>query len=228
MSLKVALEELGFGPCYHMTEIFDKPDHVALWESATRGETVGWSRVFGDYRAAVDWPTAAFYAELMRRYPDAKVILTVRDPDRWYESARDTIYGVQSLACSPLFSLGARLFRRMRTMQRASLMATELIWERTFDGRFEDREYAIQVFERHNQEVKERVPKERLLVYRLGDGWEPLCDFLGVEAPEDRPFPHLNDAREFRARIRNRLALAALTTGVLLLAGVVLLRRVRR
>ena len=228
MSLKVALEELGFGPCYHMTEVFDKPDHVALWESATRGQTIEWGRIFGDYRAAVDWPAAAFYAELMRRYPEAKVILTVRDPDRWYESARGTIYGIQRLASSPLFSMGARLFPRMRTMKRAALMAADLVWEQTFDGRFEDREHAIKVFERHNREVEEHVPDEKLLVYRSGDGWGPLCDFLGVEAPEDKPFPHLNDSREFRARIRNRLALSALTAGAVVLAGVALLRRVRR
>lgn len=228
MSLKVALEELGFGPCYHMIEVFDRPDHVALWESAARGEAVDWSRIFGDYRAAVDWPAAAFYAELMQRYPDARVILTVRDPDRWYESARATIYGIQSLAASPLFSLGARLSPRMRTMQRAALMAADLVWRQTFGGCFEYREHAIKVFERHNREVRERVPEDRLLVYRLGEGWEPLCDFLGVRAPEGKPFPHLNDAGEFRARIRNRLVLATLAAAAGLLAVAVLLRRVRR
>jgi hypothetical protein len=88
MSLKVALEELGFGPCYHMSEVFENPEHVELWENAARGKPVDWEELFRGYRATVDWPGAAFYEELMERYPDAKVILTVRNPERWYESAR--------------------------------------------------------------------------------------------------------------------------------------------
>lgn len=228
LSLKVALERLGYGPCYHMTEVFDKPGHVALWEAATRGERVDWELVFGGYGATVDWPAAAFYEDLMERYPEARVILTVRDPDRWYESARGTIYGVQRVARSPLFSLGALISSRARTMQRAALMAADLVWERTFDGRFEDRGYAIKVFEDHNRMVGERVPSDRLLVYEVKEGWGPLCDFLGVDAPEGEPFPHLNDAGEFRARIRKRLVLSGLAAGAALLAGAAALYRLRR
>jgi len=90
--LKVALETLGFAPCYHMTEVFANPRHAETWRSAWRGEPVDWDAILGPYQAAVDWPACAFYAELMDCYPDAKVILTVRDPDRWYESTRSTIY----------------------------------------------------------------------------------------------------------------------------------------
>src|SRR5918998_4238747 len=159
-SLKAALEELGFSPCYHMTEVFANPDHVEVWEAAMRGDPVDWERPFRDYRATVDWPGAAFYKALMESYPDAKVILTVRDPDRWYESTRSTIYDMQNVASSPVFSLAALFVPRLRHLRRAALMAADLVWKRTFDGRFEEREHAIEVFERWNAAVERRVSAE--------------------------------------------------------------------
>jgi sulfotransferase family protein len=219
MSLKVALEELGFGPCYHMSEVFENPEHVEHWEAAREGRAK-WEKIFDGYRATVDWPGAAFYEELMERYPDAKVILTVRDPERWYESARGTIYTIQNVASSPIFSLAALFVPRIRQAKRVARMASDLAWEDVFGGRFEDRRYAIEVFERWNERVKECVPAERLLVYEVKDGWEPLCDFLGVAIPEGRPYPHLNDAESFRRMIRRltALALAVLFGGATLAA----------
>ena len=186
MSLKVALEELGFGPCYHMIEVFEHPEHVSLWEAPIRGEPLDWEKIFGSYQAAVDWPTAAFYKELMKVYPHSKVLLTIRDPDKWYESTKHTLYPtVDTPEPSPIMG-----------------MATKLIWEQTFDGNFEDRRYAIEVFKRHNEEVKKHVPPERLLVYEVNEGWEPLCEFLGVEIPEEKPFPHLNDTEAFKEMVQ--------------------------
>ncbi len=209
MSLKAALEELGFGPCYHMTEVFENPEHVELWEAAARGEPVNWEEVFGGYRAAVDWPAAAFYEELMARYPEARVVLTVRDADRWYESARSTIYGIRGLAASPAFTVASWFVPRLRNLRRAALMAGELIWDGVFDGRFEDRRHAIGVYERWNEEVRRRVPAHRLLVYEVKEGWGPLCGFLEVDVPEGKPFPHLNDGASFRRTVRRRLHLAS-------------------
>jgi hypothetical protein len=168
----------------------------------------------------VDWPDAAFDEELIERYPDAKVILTVRDPDRWYESARTTIYNIQRVASSPIFSLAALFVPRMRQMRRVALMASALAWEDMFDGRFEDRGYAIEVFNRWNEEVRERIPAERLLVYEVKEGWEPLCDFSRGGGAGDKPFPRLNDAETFRKMIRRRtaLAFAAVIGGVSLLS----------
>jgi hypothetical protein len=182
-SLKVALEELGYGPCYHMTEAFEHPEHAPLWEAATRGEPVDWKKLFSGYQATVDWPGAAFYKELMQEYPDAKVLLSVRDPDKWYESATNTIY-VYATVDIPNPAPGPEI-------------VNSLIWERTFGGNFEDRPYAIEVFKRHNEEVKEHVPPEQLLVYRVQEGWGPLCEFLGVDAPKNKPFPRLNDSEAF-------------------------------
>jgi Sulfotransferase domain len=186
----------------------------------------------------------------MHSYPDAKVILTVRDPNRWYESIYNTIYVRRRIASSPIFRglrlLGLRQFDantflllvlragalvglfRPPGVARVAWFNDRLIWEDTFGGNFEDRQHAIEVFERHNEEVKRRVPVERLLVYEINEGWGPLCDFLGVEEP-DKPFPHLNDAHTVRKRIRRRIifALAAPIAGVSL-AGLVLLRLRKR
>jgi Sulfotransferase domain len=226
LSLKVALEELGFSPCYHMIELFGHPEHVELWEATSQGKPVGWQEIFGGYRATTDWPACSFYEELMERCRDAKVILTVRDPERWYESTYNTIYGMRNVISSPIFRLAAP-FRP--GLSRAVRMNDRLIWEETFGGGLEDREHAIGVFERHNEEGRERVPAEKLLVYDVKEGWGPLCEFLGVEAP-DQPFPHLNDPDTFRKMVRRRLtiALAAPAVAVSLAGLVLLLLRKRR
>jgi len=222
MSLKGALEELGFGPCYHMTELFGHPEHVEPWDAATKGRPVDWEELFRGYVATVDWPGCSFYEELMRAYPDAKVLLSVRDPDRWYESAYNTIY---RLSRTTYLSYPMRLF--FPRVGRAYPVVNRLIWEGTFDGRFEDRGYAIEVFERWNEEVKERVPAERLLVYDVKQGWGPLCEFLGVEVPE-RPFPHLNDTETFRKLIRRLSVLAVAAPVVAISLAGISLRRLRK
>lgn len=230
LSLKAALEELGFAPCYHMTELFENPQHAELWERAAHGENVRWDDLLGDYGATVDWPGCTFYEEIMESYPDAKVLLSVRDPERWYESTRNTIYRISKLTQRSRLSSLLRVFTPKR-VKRTSRMVNEVIWEGTFSNNFEDREYAIEVFEHHNESVKQRVPEDKLLVYEVKEGWQPLCDFLGVEVP-DTPFPHLNDTNDFQARIRRVLALAiAVPVAILGLAGLVLFytrRRFRR
>ncbi len=229
MSLKVALEELDYAPCYHMVEVFAHPEHAPLWQAAWRGEPVDWEGFLGGYEAAVDWPACSFYEELMERHPDAKVILTVRDPERWYESTRSTIYELSVVATrSPLFRL---LFGAIRLLRFGRVgggnMADEIIWDGTFDGRFEDRRYAMEIFERHNAEVRRRVPRDRLLVYEVREGWSPLCEFLGVEEP-DTPFPHVNDTAEMRRRIRAVRALSVAVPAALTLLGAALLMLLTR
>ena len=196
LSLKVALEDLGFGPCYHMTEVFQHPDHAKEWLAAARDQPQDWNKLFAGYQATVDWPGCSFYAELMEVYPDAKVILTVRDPEKWHESVVNSIYqGPQfNWLARTLFSVVGFIspnWRNMRKMQKA------LVWEGTFHGRTSEKEYAIKVFEEHNAEVQRRVPPEKLLVFQAKDGWEPLCAFLGVPVPTDKPYPHLNDRASF-------------------------------
>jgi len=208
LSTKAALETLGFGPCYHMTEVFNKPRAFAQWEAATRGEPVNWNEIFVGYQATVDWPGCAFYADLMQVYPNAKVLLNVRDPEKWYESVSSTIYQTSSgTSRSPLAFLFSQVIMRLVPNARhIRRMIQALIWEKTFGGRFEDKAHAIAVFEQHIAEVKQRVPPEKLLVYDVKQGWDPLCAFLGVEVPKDTPFPHLNDRANFVGnRMRQRM-----------------------
>jgi hypothetical protein len=193
LSVKAALEALGLVPCYHMTEVFRHPEHAAIWQAAYRGQAVDWEQVFAEYAAAVDWPACTFYEQLLGVYPQAKVLLTVRDPERWYESVRETIYTASRMGGAP-----------PGVPMDVPHMIDALIWQGTFDGAFEDKRRAIAIFEEHNREVQARIPADRLLVYDVKEGWELLCRFLSVAPPAVQPFPHLNDRETFRAMTQRR------------------------
>ena len=197
MSLKAALEALGYGPCYHMTEMVKNPEHFRLWAAARDGAPVDWRRLYANYRATVDWPGCLYYRELMDTFGQAKVILTVRDPDRWYDSVRDTLYSLKTATDDYLAAAGS-------TGRPLPLLYQNRIWSDTFAGRFPDRHFAIDVYRQHNLGVQERVPADRLLVYQVGDGWQPLCSFLQVPVP-NQPFPRLNDTQAFRNYNRDAL-----------------------
>ena len=191
LSLKLALDRLGFGPCYHMTEVFEHlASHVPVWDRAADGERVVWNALFEGYRSAVDFPAAAFYRELAAHYPAAKVILTVRDPDRWYQSFRETIFHPLS---EPL----------PENLADWGAMVHKAINDRVFEGNVQDRAHVIASYQRHNEEVKRTIPPERLLVYEVSDGWAPLCRFLGAPVPDEH-FPKANTTDEFRERIAAR------------------------
>jgi len=206
LSLKAALEEVGFVKCYHMIELFMDPQRVVYWEAASAGQPVDWDALFDGYQAAVDYPTCRYYKELMAHYPDAKVVLTVRDPERWYESARETIFqaGRPRPGDGGGFPQDFPFPGDPQMFARIFQMIQRDIWGREFGGRFEEREHAIALFNRHAAEVKEQVPPDRLLVYEVKEGWGPLCKFLDVPVPEGKPFPHLNDRQTFRNRIEGR------------------------
>lgn len=184
LSTKVALEHLGFGPCYHMIEVFrTHPEHRALWRRAAAGKHVDWSEIFADYRAAVDWPACAFWRELAEVYPQAKVLLTDRSPGDWYESFDATISnGIPRQHPGDADETGA--------------MMNEVIVQRSFLNRAGSRGELIGRYEEHVAEVRAEVPAERLLVWSPKEGWERLCDFLDVPVPE-QPFPRVNDRADF-------------------------------
>lgn len=190
-SLKVALEQLGFTPCYHMSELFQHSDHAKMWRTAEVKKDVDWPALFGDYQATVDFPGCVFYKELMDAYPNAKVLLTVRDPERWYESTYETIFQMTRLVPRWL-----RVWPRFGELQRM----LDIYWGGLFEGKFEDRDRAIARFKTWNAEVQATVPADKLLVFEVKEGWEPLCDFLGVPVPTE-PFPHVNDRAEMLTRV---------------------------
>jgi hypothetical protein len=183
MSLKTALDALGLGPCYHMVEVFKNPAAPDWWyEAALDPAHADWAKIFQGYGSTVDWPNATFYRELADAYPEAKVILTERDPDLWFESTQATIFknDIPPEVAAPF----PRMLRKV-------------VYE-LFDANMHDRDHVISVYLAHNQKVRETIPAERLLVYQVAEGWAPLCDFLGVPVP-DEPMPKVNSREEFAA-----------------------------
>ena len=182
-SMKFALEHIGFGPCYHMSEVMaGARRNIPLWVDVVNGK-YDWDEIFEGYQSTTDYPACTYWRELALHYPDAKVILTVRDADNWFDSVNATIYSEQmqgSLAGSPAEAM----------MQGAIFNA--------FDNKTQDRGFMTNWFERRNQEVIDTLPKDRLLVFSPKEGWEPLCEFLGVDVP-DEPFPRVNSRDEISA-----------------------------
>ena len=184
-SMKEALELLGYDKCHHMREVMASGKQVEMFDRISRNVEVDWDDVFAGFEAAVDWPAAALYKELMEKYPDAKVILTARDPEAWYESTRETIYALSN-SVPPVISL---LIPRVRNIMA---MVKRLIWEGVFDGRFEDKQHAIDIYNKNVTEVIASVPDDRLLVHSAKEGWQPLCEFLDKPIP-GQPYPHSNE-----------------------------------
>jgi hypothetical protein len=198
LSLKLALEELGFYKCYHMVELLQNPEDIALWEKAGEGQTIDWDSLLEEYQAIVDFPGCRHYQELMTYYPEAKVILTVRDPETWYESSRDTILEAGPKSFQKLMTIIFQPFSsRLRKIMRIVHLNRDY-WQHIFEGRLEDKSYVMRVFNQHIDEVKQTVPSERLLVYQVKEGWEPLCRFLGKPVPEGKSFPNLNKRSSFK------------------------------
>ena len=193
-SQKLALEQLGLGPCYHMSEALEHPDHWPLWVRAAAGEAASWGQdqweaIFANYASTTDAPACHFYKELMAAYPEAKVLLSVRDEEKWFASTQNTIL---SEAVSGFH--GAR----------GTLEMVEAVGWGT-DPRLHDKAYMLDRYRRHNAEVRETVPADRLLVFDVSKGWPPLCEFLGLPIPAE-PFPQVNSTAEFKVMIAERAA----------------------
>jgi len=183
-SLKFALEQLLGAPCYHMREALASQEHVPIWHHAALGQMPNWEVFLADYAATVSFPTAAFWSELAGAFPEALVLLSVRDPEAWWRSVHQTIFQVEA---SPMVS----------DAHKAMIKA---LYTRCGIPDRQDREAAIRAFEAHNTQVQEVVPADRLLVWQPGDGWEPICQALDLPVPAE-PFPRTNTTQEWRARI---------------------------
>ncbi len=186
-SLKIAFEQLLGGPCYHMLEVLGRPEQRDTWAAAARGDEVDWATFLSDYRATVDWPAAAFWEELADASPDAVIVLSVRDSEAWWKSASETIFAVMARGAPP-GDTGAA--------DELAMITTLL--DKRFTPDWRDREGAIAAYNAHNDRVRAEAPANRLVEWRPGDGWAPLCAALGLEEPSV-PFPHVNTTDEFRA-----------------------------
>lgn len=182
--MREALNILGFGPCHHMLEVHAHEEQELEWRALARGAAPDWDRLFAGYRSCVDWPSAYYWRELIDVYPKARVILTYRSPESWWASFGRTI--VEFIA----------------KCEDPDHLAVTVVRNRVFGGEPDNREKAIALYEANVKAVKETVPADRLLVYELGTGWEPLCAHLNVRVP-DRPFPSRNSADQFRERFEN-------------------------
>ena len=185
MSLKAALDQLGY-PCYHMVECFPKgPEHWKHWEQVG-SSSPDWDALFEGFIATVDFPACTSYAPLAEHYPGAKVVLTVRDPEKWFNSVQSTIFAKEWMEFLPGTEAGPYMQATINNY---------------FDGRMHDRDHLIRRFNEHVADVKENIEPERLLVFEVADGWEPLCQFLELPAPET-DFPHVNETDAIKGLIR--------------------------
>jgi hypothetical protein len=201
MSLKHALEALGYMKCHHMIEVIgdESGSQFNFWKTYYKTGKVDHEAMFKGYTSVVDFPGSIFYKDLMAQYPDAKIILTVRDPENWYKSVSDTIYPVPR-GFKRIMMKAVGLFNsKVRHISKVLDWVDEMIWSDMFEGKFPDKQYALKRFTDWNEEVKKTVPADRLLVFDIKEGWEPLCAFLGVPVP-DMPFPRLNDTASFKNR----------------------------
>ncbi|MFB4272338.1 sulfotransferase family protein [Nonomuraea sp. GTA35] len=192
-SLKVALERLLGKPCYHMEELFGRPDDAAVWRDACAGAVPDWRRFLAGYAAGVDWPVSWFWRELSAAFPDALVVLSRRESaERWYQSVDRTVLdGARHLMGGGPAGRRPPLLATAGPEQGGAL---EEMMRALFGGAFgdpHDRDRVIAAYERHLAEVRATVPAHRLLEWQPADGWQPLCAALGLPIP-DEPFPHEN------------------------------------
>jgi hypothetical protein len=191
LSFKLALEILGLGPCHHMEEVFANPGQVPRWQAVSQGRPVVWDEVFAGYRSQVDWPGAHVWRELAAAYPQARIVLTVRPEEAWWASFSATIGALEEthMAAMP---------PHMQAMMGA---AAVMVGEQTFGCLLTDREGVLAAYRRRIADVRAAIPVERLLVFDVAQGWEPLCRFLGKPVP-DQPFPRVNAKDDFWKLVR--------------------------
>ena len=191
MSLKRALDMLGFGPCHHMEEVLHHPEQVAHWQAVVAGKPVNWEEVFAGYRSQVDWPGAHVWRQLADSFPQAKVIHTQRPEEQWWNSFSATIAVV----------LGN--FRDMPApphMRAMMTVAAQMIGPETI-GNSLTKDAALSAYRKRAADVEAVIPRERLLIFDVAEGWEPLCRFLNVPAPTTA-FPHVNSTEEWWKLVR--------------------------
>ena len=191
MSLKLALEHLGFGPCHHMIEVLHHPEQALLWGRAFDEDGIDFDEVLAGYRSACDAPSCFLYRELAARYPNAKVVLGIRTAESWWKSASSTVMAVRPPDASPLGPIGPMMEKMVAYAARHDRPTPNPLERRNAES-------SMAAFMRHNEDVMRTIAPERLLVFEAKQGWEPLCNFLGVPVPSI-PYPRVNTTEDFHA-----------------------------
>ena len=186
LSIKMALEHLGLGPCHHMVDVFANPEQLPHWQAAADGQPVDWDEVFAGYTAATGWPSAHYWRELADKYPNSRILLSVRPAEHWWKSFSNTIGTMLEIRSA----VSNEYFRS------ATAMAHKIIAEQTFGSAMNDKTAALFALQKRIDEVRHAIPSERLLIFDVLDGWEPLCKFLNLPVP-DSDFPCRNSKNEF-------------------------------
>jgi hypothetical protein len=201
-TLRESIEMLGIGNTYHMKQLLVHPENLHYWVTLKLTGTTDWTKLYNGYQATVDFPCYPWYKEHMKQYPDAKVILTLRPFEKWYESFYSTIWMAQNPPESEREAMAQRIAAdpRFQSVMKVMEFAKQTIVEEHFQGRFLDKEFMEKIFNAHNEEVKNYVPEKKLLVYDVCEGWEPLCKFLDVKVPVE-PLPHTNKKEDFAAMV---------------------------
>lgn len=186
MSIKIALEKLGFGPCHHMEEVFKNPAQLPYWQKAANGEVMDWDEVFKGYSSAVDWPSGHYWRALAEFYPESKVLLSVRPAEHWWSSYSETIKKLLEIR------------NEIPDEHPRSIlnMADQIITQQTFNGSAEHKDHVLAAYQKRIDEVKAAIPADRLLIFQVSEGWAPLCEFLKAPIPET-DFPRSNAKVEF-------------------------------
>ncbi len=201
-TLKQSLEQLGLKHVYHMKELLVNPEKLHYWKTLDETGDTDWDGLYEGYDGTVDFPGYPWYKEHMKRYPDAKVILTVRDFEGWYKSVDSTVFRAGPQTPGEKIKMMGKLLTsaRIRNVVKCIKWFKKTFFAERLQGKFEDKEFALKFWNDHLADVKASVPADKLLVYDVRDGWGPLCAFLNEPEPAE-PLPHLNKKENFMAML---------------------------
>lgn len=204
-SLKLALEHLGFGKCYHMYDLFNNPDQIVFFERAERGEDIHWDQLLECYQSTCDMPLIEYYGQLIQTNEDAMVIHTTRDAETWYESMKNTVFWAINPDPGRKFRIMIR-FPFSSTIRKRSRVFkyNKRMMKRFFGEDLGNKAKVIDRYKTYNDQVLASIPKDKLLVYDIRSGWEPVCEFLQVPVPKI-PFPKSNTTEEFLHNMKHNM-----------------------
>jgi len=199
-SLKGALQLLGYQQTYHMDNLLNNPSQVHYWVELFDTGSTDYDALFEGFAASTDFPGFFAYKALLKQYPDSKFILTTRDPDIWYESIKNTVYQ----AVTAFFQKDTPT-DSMRRVEGVFQLLDRYLFGQFFKGTFLDKEKTLSLVNAYLDEINAIIPADKMLIYEISEGWQPLCDFLELRVPEIE-FPYKNKREDFNTMIAKMLS----------------------